>query len=154
MTTSFRRSRSVDSHLSLVQWPTDVGAEEPTVPDRPAQRAETGLLIVDAPAGARVFVNGIARGVGVVSVPDLDRHARHILHIAARDHVPWTGSACLDGKTVARVRPSLLAVSVARATVAALLRRAADRAEAGAPADDVLKDVARTNRLLDCLRNA
>ena len=70
---------------------------------------QIGLLVVEAPTDAAVFVNGIERGRGLVRVDGLDVHARHTVRIVAAGHQPWSGTVSLEGRTAAKVRPTLKA---------------------------------------------
>lgn len=67
-----------------------------------------GTLIVEVPEGAVVFVNGLERGKGpALKVTDIDRYAKHAVRIHCSGYLPWSGSVCLEGRTAARVRPTL-----------------------------------------------
>jgi hypothetical protein len=67
-----------------------------------------GTLIVEVPEGAVVFVNGLERGVGPsLKVTEIDRYAKHSVRIHSPGFLPWSGSVCLEGRTAAKVRPSL-----------------------------------------------
>lgn len=67
-----------------------------------------GMLIVDVPAGAVVFVDGVERGRGpALRVRELDRYAKHAVRIHADGFVPWKGTVSLDGRVAAKVRPNL-----------------------------------------------
>ncbi len=83
---------------------TGSGAE--TLEAEPAD----GMLIVDVPAGAVVFVNGVERGRGPsLRVRELDRYAKHAVRIHADGFAPWKGTVSLDGRVAAKVRPNLRA---------------------------------------------
>jgi hypothetical protein len=83
--------------------------DAPRQPVRPLipEGDNDGLLVIEAPADAQVFVNGIERGRGVVRVTDLDCEGRHAVRVVAPGHVPWSGSVSLEGKKAAKVRPTL-----------------------------------------------
>jgi hypothetical protein len=67
-----------------------------------------GLLVVEVPAGAVVFVNGEERGAGPqVRVEGLHRYQRHSIKVRAPGHLRWSGSVSLEGRNAAKVRPSL-----------------------------------------------
>ncbi len=69
-----------------------------------------GMLIVDVPAGAVVFVDGVERGRGPsLRVRELDRYAKHAVRIHADGYAPWKGTVSLDGRVAAKVRPNLRA---------------------------------------------
>jgi hypothetical protein len=40
-------------------------------------------------------------------VEGLDRYAKHAVRIHASGHLPWSGSVCLEGRTAAKIRPTL-----------------------------------------------
>lgn len=83
---------------------TGSGAE--TLEAEPAD----GTLIVDVPAGAAVFVNGVERGRGPsLRVRELDRYAKHAVRVHADGFAPWKGTVSLDGRVAAKVRPNLRA---------------------------------------------
>ncbi len=73
----------------------------------PPEVPHDGVLVVDAPPEATVTVNGVERGRGTVKVSDLDREARHAVRIQCPGFAPWKGSVSLQGKTVAKIRPTL-----------------------------------------------
>ena len=76
----------------------------------PDADSTTGTLIVEVPQGAVVFLDGVERGVGPsLKVPGIDRYAKHAVRIHAAGYAPWSGSVCLEGRTAAKIRPSLKA---------------------------------------------
>jgi serine/threonine protein kinase len=68
-----------------------------------------GILVIDAPDGAVIMVDGQKRGVGRVVLIEMDRFALYEVRIHKRGHSPWTAKVCLDGKNVAQIRPTLKA---------------------------------------------
>jgi hypothetical protein len=82
------------------------GGDAQTLEAEPAD----GTLIVDVPAGAVVFVNGVERGRGPsLKVRELDRYAKHAVRVHAEGFSPWKGTVSLDGRVAAKVRPNLKA---------------------------------------------
>lgn len=80
------------------------GGDAQTLEAEPAD----GTLIVDVPAGAVVFVNGVERGRGPsLKVRELDRYAKHAVRVHAEGFSPWKGTVSLDGRVAAKVRPNL-----------------------------------------------
>lgn len=99
-----RRPRTKTARTSTSQSTT--GGEAATLEAEPAD----GTLIVDVPAGAVVFVNGVERGRGPsLRVRELDRYAKHAVRVHAEGFSPWKGSVSLDGRVAAKVRPNLRA---------------------------------------------
>ncbi|OGQ18328.1 MAG: hypothetical protein A2138_01425 [Deltaproteobacteria bacterium RBG_16_71_12] len=97
-----RRAKTARNAISASS--TGSGAE--TLEAEPAD----GTLIVDVPAGAVVFVNGVERGRGPsLRVRELDRYAKHAVRVHADGFVPWKGTVSLDGRVAAKVRPNLRA---------------------------------------------
>jgi hypothetical protein len=66
-----------------------------------------GVLVVDVPAEAQVWVNGIERGRGAQRITDLDRDAKHAVRVACSGFVPWNGVVSLEGKPAAKLKPQL-----------------------------------------------
>jgi hypothetical protein len=95
-----RRSRVPTQARARVELP-------PAVTESSSEGHAIGTLIVEAPADAVVFVNGVERGNGTVRVDDVDRYAKHAVRVHCPGFAPWSGSVSLDGKSTARVRPSL-----------------------------------------------
>jgi hypothetical protein len=40
-------------------------------------------------------------------VTEIDRYAKHAVRIHAPGFAPWSGSACLEGRKAAKIRPGL-----------------------------------------------
>lgn len=68
---------------------------------------EKGVLVVEARAGATVFLDGIWRGVGRVVITELDRFSSYSVRVHCPGFAPWSGSVSLGGEVAARVRPTL-----------------------------------------------
>lgn len=99
-----RRPRTKTSRTARSASTT--GGDTQTLEAEPAD----GTLIVDVPAGAVVFVNGVERGRGPsLRVRELDRYAKHAVRVHAEGFTPWKGSVSLDGRVAAKVRPNLRA---------------------------------------------
>jgi hypothetical protein len=97
-----RRARTARNSLSA----SSTGSGAQTLEAEPAD----GTLIVDVPAGAVVFVNGVERGRGPsLRVRELDRYAKHAVRVHADGFSPWKGTVSLDGRVAAKVRPNLRA---------------------------------------------
>lgn len=108
------RSATITHNLNdETQAPDSDATQAPhSAPDSPkkdavVEAAHDGVLVVEAPADAVVVVNGVERGKGVVRVTDLDRNAKHAVRIHAPGHQPWSGSVTLEGKSAAKIRPTL-----------------------------------------------
>jgi hypothetical protein len=43
----------------------------------------------------------------MLRVDGLDRYAKHAVRIHASGYMPWTGSFSLEGRTAAKIRPTL-----------------------------------------------
>ncbi len=65
-------------------------------------------MVVEARAGASVFVNGIWRGVGRVVITDLDRFLTYSVRVHCPGFAPWSGAVSLGGEVAARVAPNLV----------------------------------------------
>jgi hypothetical protein len=108
------RSATITHNLNdETQAPDSDSTQAPhSSPDAPredavVEAAHDGVLVVEAPVDAVVVVNGVERGKGVVRVSDLDRNAKHAVRIHAPGHQPWSGSVTLEGKSAAKIRPTL-----------------------------------------------
>lgn len=75
--------------------------------DTTGEAAALGILVVDVPPDATVYVNGVERGRGPVRVDDVDRYAKHALRVHCPGHHAWTGTVALDGKPALKVKPAL-----------------------------------------------
>ncbi|MDP2340688.1 MAG: PEGA domain-containing protein [Deltaproteobacteria bacterium] len=101
----------------------DASAEPATTPSRqraqlPPQAAPPGTasqgpsapvvhtLIVDAPDGATVAINGKVVGTGKVSV-DVDANARALVRVELAGFSPWSSVVQVQGRPRVRVRPTL-----------------------------------------------
>lgn len=73
----------------------------------PIEDEQLGVLVVEVPADAVVFVNGAEQGRGRVLIPDLNRYAQYQVRIHRRGHHPWTASVSLKGQPAARIEPEL-----------------------------------------------
>lgn len=67
-----------------------------------------GQLTVDAPEDATVYVDGVERGKGSVTVVELDRFTHYIVRVHRPGHRPWSTSITLDGQVEASVVPELV----------------------------------------------
>jgi hypothetical protein len=65
------------------------------------------FLVIDAPAGATVFVDGVEKGQGRTIVNGIDPHARFAIRVHKAGYKPWSGTTSLDGMREAIVRPTL-----------------------------------------------
>jgi hypothetical protein len=65
------------------------------------------FLVIDAPAGATVFVDGEEKGQGRTIVNGIDPHARFAIRVHKAGYKPWSGTTSLDGMREAIVRPTL-----------------------------------------------
>jgi hypothetical protein len=73
------------------------------LPDDP----ELGMLVVDVPDTAVVFVNGKEQGRGRTVLADIDRFVSYVVRVHMRGHAPWTGTVTLRGMRAARIEPEL-----------------------------------------------
>lgn len=93
--------------------PPPAGLPKSRAPERrvpPAQvdtAAPTGTLVIEAPPGAAVFIDGSERGSGVVEVGDLDRFARFAVRVHRSGFKPWSRSVSLEGEEELRLTPEL-----------------------------------------------
>lgn len=58
----------------------------------------SGRLLIAAPADARVFVNGVAHGVGTTEVREVGRHSQVHVRVHRRTHGPWSRTVSLNGQ--------------------------------------------------------
>jgi hypothetical protein len=68
---------------------------------------EAGTLVVEAPAGSVVFVNGTELGRGELVLRGIDRWARYVVRVHRAGCAPWSAVVSLGGKPTARVTPKL-----------------------------------------------
>ncbi len=72
------------------------------------QEAGLGLLIVEAPKDAVVFLDGNDIGHGRVEIDGLNRFQSYAVRVHHRGHRPWSGTVSLKGHPEAVVRPELV----------------------------------------------
>lgn len=83
------------------------GQDPPTLDQLLPEDPELGLLVVEVPDGAVVFMNGDQRGKGRTVIEQLDRFASFVVRVHHRGHLPWTGTVTLQGMRAARIEPEL-----------------------------------------------
>lgn len=71
------------------------------------ESAQGGLLVVDAPPDAMVFIDGAQRGTGRVEVSALDRFTQVAIRVHRVGYKPWSRTVSLDGRDELRVVPEL-----------------------------------------------
>lgn len=87
--------------------PAPLLSEDPSeAQDAPAAPKRT-TLVVEAPDGATVFINGTAVGDGRVVV-DVDAGARALVKVTAAGFSPWSSVVNVEGQPRLRVRPRLV----------------------------------------------
>ncbi len=67
-----------------------------------------GLLVVDAPAGAVVHVDGENRGSGRLTVEGVPRTGSIRIRVTLGGHRPWVAEVSLEGQPAAKVTPRLV----------------------------------------------
>jgi hypothetical protein len=106
----FRAAEGAHDSLSLSDADTLEPERRETWPTEPSldnEEGETGVLVVDVPDRAVVFLNGEQRGQGRTVVSELDRFATYQVRVHLQGFRPWTGAVTLQGMQVARVAPEL-----------------------------------------------
>ncbi len=95
--------------------PVDASMTGKNEPAPAATRTDVGsspvaghVLIVEAPEGATVLINGQAVGTGRVVV-DVDANARAVVKVTAPGFTPWSSVVQVQGRPRVRVRPALTA---------------------------------------------
>jgi len=78
-----------------------VGAEPGS--NEEEEEEEAGTLHIDAPPDATIFVDGVERGHGSVTVEDADRHRRFAVRVHRPGCRPWSRSVSLRGAAELRV---------------------------------------------------
>lgn len=73
----------------------------------PLPDAEPGTLVIEVPAEAVVFVDGAERARGAVRLEGVDRYARFAVRVHCPGFEPWSGLVSLNGKSAAKVKPTL-----------------------------------------------
>ena len=86
--------------------PTSTSVVDPKLSELPS--IEPGTLVVDAPPGSVVFVNGTELGRGDLVLRGLDRFARYVVRVHKAGCAPWSAVVSLGGKPSAKVKPKLL----------------------------------------------
>ena len=84
--------------------PSRAKAPLPSLSSQPP--AQANVLIVDAPEGATVAINGKVVGTGKVSV-DVDANARALVRVELAGFSPWSSVVQVQGRPRVRVRPTL-----------------------------------------------
>ncbi len=79
----------------------------PTLDEVLPEDLELGLLVIDVPEGAVVFVNGDQRGRGRTVLDSVDLFEQFVVRVHHRGHLPWTGTVTLKGMRAARIEPEL-----------------------------------------------
>jgi hypothetical protein len=87
----------------------DDDGHPPTLDELLPEDPELGLLVVDVPDGAVVFLNGEEQGRGRTVVHDLDRFITYNVRVHLRGYSPWVGTVTLRGMRAARVEPEFQA---------------------------------------------
>jgi hypothetical protein len=105
------RSRRPPSELSeppdATTTPNRRGAQlPPSEPPQAPVQAVQHLLIVDAPDGASVAINGKVMGAGRVTV-ELDANAKALVRVELAGFSPWSSVVKVEGRPRVRVRPTL-----------------------------------------------
>ena len=62
-----------------------------------------GLLVIEAPADATVYVDGEERGFGTVEIKNVDRHRRLAVRVHRPGCRPWSRAVSLGGRDEIRV---------------------------------------------------
>jgi hypothetical protein len=62
-----------------------------------------GRLVIEAPADATVFVDGVERGGGTVTIDDVHRHRRLAVRVHRAGCRPWSRAVSLGGRDEVRV---------------------------------------------------
>lgn len=81
----------------------EVHGDEPA----PLAEAETGTLVVDAPAEATVFVDGVEQARGTARLEGVDRYARFALRVHCPGFEPWSALVSLNGRPAVKITPTL-----------------------------------------------
>jgi hypothetical protein len=102
-----------DDHHSTSEPRTEVGPA-PLLSEDPGEADDSALtapkrttLVVEAPEGAAVSINGTAVGTGRVVV-DVDAGARALVKVTAPGFSPWSSVVNVEGQPKLRVRPRLV----------------------------------------------
>jgi len=113
-------ARDAEEHVVIARSPRplpgpNVGDGPSIVEAKPKEAASTdegdddmgAFLVIDAPSGATVFVDGIERGTGRTIVNGIDPHGRFAIRVHKAGFKPWSGTTTLNGMREAIVRPTL-----------------------------------------------
>lgn len=93
--------------IPFSELPMTVTSDFSTVGLKPSLPVQLGTVVVEAPNGAEVYVNGLLRGHGRVMVENLDRYTPFWIRIHLADHDPWSAEVSLRGQRAAKVQPEM-----------------------------------------------
>lgn len=68
---------------------------------------ELGILSIDAPNSALIFIDGQPRGKGAIKIPNLDRYTTYHIRVHCVGFAPWRSSVVIGNQNTLRVRPEL-----------------------------------------------
>lgn len=96
----------VDERLPNTSTKKRAGGIRKPATGEEAEELPPGKLVVSAPENATVFVDGVERGRGSVTLEDVDRHARLSVRVHQPGCRPWTRAVTLGGTPELRVTAS------------------------------------------------